>query len=58
MVLKPMDSCCICHPELKPNPDLCPRHKEQAILTAIETNIRISQAADGMYWDAKELLHA
>ena len=47
-----MDSCCICHPELKPNPDICPRHKEQAILTAIENNIRIAQATDGMYWDA------
>jgi len=49
-----MTGCCICHPELKPNPDLCPRHKEQAILAAIETGTRIAEAADTMYWDARE----
>ena len=49
-----VNSCCICNPQLKPNPDLCAKHKNEAIFAALEANIRIAEAADAMYWDAKE----
>jgi hypothetical protein len=49
-----MDSCCICNPQLKPNPDLCLKHKNEAIFAALEAGTRIAEAADTMYWDARE----
>lgn len=49
-----MDSnCCICNPDIKINPHVCPKHKLEARNLAKRFSMFVSQALGELYLGAK-----
>lgn len=46
--------CCICDPSLQINANLCPTHKAAGKEYAAKHGVRFIDAADHLYWNARE----
>lgn len=50
--------CCICDPSLQINANVCVEHKEAGKALAAQRGIRFVDAADALYWEARDLVES